>query len=603
MLINQILTLWCLNVIKKIVNQLGCLFILQSNNSMKIFFWFFLFLLYNFNIIGQKNFAEVNFKSPIGIPILLSGNFAELRSNHFHTGIDIKTRGVSGYKIYAVDSGFVSRINVSHWGYGNALYIDHPSGYTSVYGHLSKFSNKIQNFVRQQQYKQQSETVTLYLDSSEFPLACGEVVALSGNSGSSSGPHLHFEIRETKTEKPVNPLLFNFEVKDNIPPSIFNIKLYPLDAGFVNGSQNNQLIPVQKSENGYQIKQKIVAQGEIGLGIHTVDKLNQSSNICGIYSIKMFVNGKLYFLQKMDKLDFSTNRYINTHKDYLEHKINRRSIHKSFLSDNNDLDIYVFVKNDGKIKIEINNQYAIKYIVTDVNGNKSELNFVIKGDTSYKSSFNNLKVENYLNAVSQSDSLVNENVRLIMPEKSMYQPEVVSYKEGKYFSSTAPLYSIMNENIPVHKKFILSIKLKDTSMFNNQKAVMVHVGNDEKRVAAKGGSYSGGWISSTLKKFGNYTVLVDSVAPKIRLVNVYDGKNISKLSYLQFKISDDLSGIKKYNAFIDNQWVLSKYNPRTSDLKIWELEWKHLSKGKHTLKLVIEDERQNSISKSIHINY
>ena len=160
----------------------------------------------------------------------------------------------------------------------------------------------------------------------------------------------------------------------------------------------------------------------------------------------------------------------------------------------------------------------------------------------------------------------------------MYQPEVVSYKEGKYSSSTAPLYSIMNENIPVHKKFILSIKLKDTSMLNNQKAVMVHVGNDEKRIAAKGGSYSDGWISSTLKKFGNYTVLVDSVAPKIRLVNVYDGKNISKLNYLQFKISDDLSGIKKYNAFIDNQWVLSKYNPRTSDLKIWELEWKHLQR-------------------------
>ena len=153
MLINQILTLWCLNVIKKIVTQLGCVFILQSNNSMKIFFWFFLFLLFNCNIMGQKKYTEVNFKSPIGIPILLSGNFAEFRSNHFHTGIDIKTRGVSGYRIYAVDSGFVSRINVSHWGYGNALYIDHPSGYTSVYGHLSKFSNKIQNFVRQQQYK------------------------------------------------------------------------------------------------------------------------------------------------------------------------------------------------------------------------------------------------------------------------------------------------------------------------------------------------------------------------------------------------------------------------------------------------------------------
>ncbi len=566
-----------------------------------LFSCLFLFLIVE--SFAQKQYSEVNFRSPVGIPLLLSGNFAELRSNHFHTVLDIKTKGVSGYRIYAIDSGYVSRINVSHWGYGKALYVDHPNGYTSVYGHLSKFSSKIEDYLRQQQYKQQSELVTLYLDSTQIPISKSEVVALSGNSGSSSGPHLHFEVRETVSEKPVNPLLFNFKVEDDIPPSIYNIKVYPLDSGVVNNSQKNQLIPVSTSSGKYSVKQKIVAFGEIGLGIHTIDKLNGSGNICGIYTIELYVDDQLYFFQQMEKLDFSTNRYINTHKDYLEYKKNRRSIHKSFISENNELDIYAKVKNNGKLTISSTKKYAVKYIVTDVNGNQSELNFTIYGDSAQQHFFKSPSFENQLNAVKFRDSIVRSDIRVVMPEKSMYQSEKVSLVKDTYTNSKSAYYSIMNENIPVHKKFVLSLKLKDTSAINISKAVLVSVSGDKKKVVARGGKYANGWLEANVKKFGGYTVLIDSTAPKIKLINVFENKNIKGLSYLQFKITDDLSGIKKYNAFIDDKWVLSNYIPRSAALKIWAKEWKYLTAGKHTLKLVIEDERGNVAIKSIHINY
>ena len=169
---------------------------------------------------------EINFGSPIGIPIALSGNFGELRTNHFHTGLDIKTNGSQNYRIYAIDSGYVSRINISHWGYGKAIYVDHPSGYTSVYAHLNRFPEKIEKIIRKKQYDLNKQIIEYYLDSSQILVSKGEVIAYSGNSGSSSGPHLHFEIRETQSEHPVNPQKFNFKIIDSKPPIISNIKIY-----------------------------------------------------------------------------------------------------------------------------------------------------------------------------------------------------------------------------------------------------------------------------------------------------------------------------------------------------------------------------------------
>ena len=210
-------------------------------------------LIFSITILSQ-DFNHINFRSPIGIPIALSGNFGELRSNHFHTGLDIKTNGSINYRIYAIDSGYVSRINISHWGYGKAIYVTHPNGYTSVYAHLDHFPEKIEKIIRKKQYEITNETMTYYPDSSLLKVKRGEVIAYSGNTGSSSGPHLHFEIRDTKTEHPINPQLFKFEIPDNKPPILKQIKIYPFSGAKINNKCSENYFSLKKWNQSYQLK-------------------------------------------------------------------------------------------------------------------------------------------------------------------------------------------------------------------------------------------------------------------------------------------------------------------------------------------------------------
>ena len=417
------------------------------------------------------------------------------------------------------------------------------------------------------------------------------------------GPHLHFEIRETISEYPVNPLLFNFKVNDDIAPIIYNVKFYPLDSGVVNKTQNDLLKPVVKTSSGYVLKDEISAFGELGLGLHTIDKLNNTNNICGIYSIELYVNDSLHYSQEMEKLDFSTNRYINTYKDYKEHKLNKRSIHKSFISDNNELKIYKKLINKGRIVISENKEYNIKYIVKDVAGNISNLSFKINGDSSQLAYYKPDLKQAQLNAVLEKDSLITAEMVAFFPEKSMYHQEELKHNSKEFPNAQAALFTIMDKSIPLHKKFILKLKLKDSTLNCNDKAVVVSVSDDQKKIVSKGGKCENGWISTEIKSFGSYTVLIDSINPVIKALNVTDGKNIKGLTYLKFKISDNLSGIKKYNVFIDDKWVLANYRPKSANLKVYAREWNYLKLGKHICKVIIEDERGNISIKTINISY
>jgi hypothetical protein len=331
---------------------------------------------------GQvKEYPTDYFRSPLEIPLNLSGSFGELRTNHFHAGIDIKTEQREGLNVVAAADGYVSRIKVSSVGYGYALYIDHPNGYTTVYGHLQKYSAKIDEYVKGQQYELESFSIDLYPDRGLLPVMKGEIVGLSGNSGGSGGPHLHFEVRETATEKLVNPLLFGFQVKDKIPPSVSNVWIVPLtDSSWVNGAR----LPVALETKGGGLKTTTLPKvyGDVGFAITTVDMLDGNSNRCGIYRIEFFVDGLQVYGQRMDRLDFTTNRAMNAHTIYERFKKDRSSIHGSYRLPGNPLDIYDNLVNDGVISFRDGKTHVCEYRLLDIMGNETRVKFNVQSQTA-----------------------------------------------------------------------------------------------------------------------------------------------------------------------------------------------------------------------------
>jgi len=547
----------------------------------------------------QVSYDKTDFVAPMHIPLILSGNFAELRSNHFHTGLDIKTKGSEGYRIYAVDSGYVSRINISHWGYGRAIYVSHPNGYTSVYAHLSKFPEKIEKYLRKKQFEKETETITVYPDSLELIVSKEEVIAYSGNSGSSGGPHLHFEIRETETEKAVNPLLFRFDIKDDIRPTVSNIKIYPLENGFVNGKNTAKVYPTSGSLGKYSLKDNptIEIDGEIGVGVHTIDKLNGAGNKCGIYTIELFADDSLVFRQTMEKIDFFTNRYINAHKDYDEYHINKRSFHKSFISDNNKLELYDGLVDKGRLSFNDDSVHQLKYVIKDTYGNTSEVNFKLKSNTKMEKSIKPKQAEGDTIEIQGDVIIEKENFKAYLPENSVYNDLRAKYKEEEMTKTVSGLHQFGNSKIPIQHYFIMKIKTQNIAKNMEDKAVIVSVSDDKRKVFAKGGEFKEGWVETKVRAFGDYAVKIDSVAPKVTAVNISEEKVLSSAKNIQFKISDNLSGIETYDAFVDGKWKLGNYVPKRGTYTIPFDSYNNISKGKHQLKVLVVDERGNETVK------
>ena len=266
---------------------------------------------------GQINYPENIFRSPLDIPLVLSGTFGELRSNHFHYGIDIKTQQREGLPIYAIGDGTITRIKISLWGYGKALYIEHPNGYTSVYGHLQKFSPEIETYIKKIQYNKKSYKLEVFPDYGEIKIKKGKIIAYGGNTGGSFGPHLHFEIRNSISEQPTNPLLYGFNVSDAVNPTLSGLYGYPLsENAVINQSENRVQLSFLRQKDGALLADKIYAIGTIGIGINVYDQQDLATNKNGVYSVQLLVNGKIYSDYNFKNLSFSESRYINTFIDY-----------------------------------------------------------------------------------------------------------------------------------------------------------------------------------------------------------------------------------------------------------------------------------------------
>ena len=527
-----------------------------------------------------NNTAEAQqLRKPMDIPVLLSGNFGELRSNHFHSGIDFKTQGVEGKPIHSVQDGYVSRISVSPWGYGNGLYITHPDGTTTVYGHLQKFSQKITAYLKEKQYEQESFNVNLSLTPDELPVKEGELVALSGNTGSSGGPHLHFEVRDTETEEPMDPIEYYKDlIKDTQAPKIQGIMVYSMPGkGVVNGSRRKLELKPVTAKNGKQtLNGKIEAWGEIGLAVKGYDYMDNTSNIYGIKDITLTTDSQVIFHSNLDRFAFDESRYLNSFTDFEEWKEHRSFYIKSFVDPGNRLR-FIESLNRGILTIDEPRTYHLTYQLADAFGNTTRLSIQIEGK---EQPIPEIDTENTELFHWWSDNRFGaKGIRLTIPKGNLYD-DLYSVKEDS--TALGATHILHNKPVAFHKSAKLSLRLQTDTLENKQQYGIVRLQNG--RRSWTGGVYRNGWVDADIKETGSYTLGQDLVPPTITPLN--PATWVSKQA-IALRLSDNLSGVQTYRGEIDGQYVLFEMNSKS--VITYHFDKERLARGKHTLKLVVTD--------------
>ncbi|WP_418543871.1 M23 family metallopeptidase [Parabacteroides goldsteinii] len=530
-----------------------------------------------------NNTAEAQqLRKPMDIPVLLSGNFGELRSNHFHSGIDFKTQGVEGKPIHSVQDGYVSRISVSPWGYGNGLYITHPDGTTTVYGHLQKFSQKITAYLKEKQYEQESFNVNLSLTPDELPVKEGELVALSGNTGSSGGPHLHFEVRDTETEEPMDPIEYYKDlIKDTQAPKIQGIMVYSMPGkGVVNGSRRKLELKPVTAKNGKQtLTGKIEAWGEIGLAVKGYDYMDNTSNIYGIKDITLTADSQVIFHSNLDRFAFDESRYLNSFTDFEEWKEHRSFYIKSFVDPGNRLR-FIESLNRGILTIDEPRTYHLTYQLADAFGNTTQLSIQIEGK---EQPIPEIDTENTELFHWWSDNRFGaKGIRLTIPKGNLYDDLYFRYSVKEDSTALGATHILHNKPVAFHKSAKLSLRLQTDTLENKQQYGIVRLQNG--RRSWTGGVYRNGWVDADIKEMGSYTLGQDLVPPTITPLN--PATWVSKQA-IALRLSDNLSGVQTYRGEIDGQYVLFEMNSKS--VITYHFDKERLARGKHTLKLVVTD--------------
>ena len=553
------------------------------------------------HLTTAQEYITERFVKPMKLKPAVSGSFGELRSNHFHSGLDLTTNRKTGYRIYASDKGYVSRIKVSPYGYGKAIYINHAGGYTTVYAHLERYSNKIDSLVKAEQYADESFAVERFYKAGEIPVERGEVIGYSGNSGSSGGPHLHYEVREQATQKPINPLQFRDDISDNVRPQIQGLKLYCLaDDASINGSKKDKYVPAVFYNKTFHPKgnTSFTAHGKIGVGVQVIDYFTDSWRKCGITSIDLFVNDTLVYNFNMHKFSFAETRYLNSHIDYAEKLRSGKVIQKSWIEANNQLSLYGKGKEyttelkPGEIK-------TFKYVIKDFADNTSIMAFDVKGEQAPAETVaNNQLIKVNYNKALELDTL---GLQLNIPAKTFYTDINLFVHQEEKQGFIAPIYFVGDRLIPLHRSMKLSIPVPDSLMVYADKLVLARVTSSNKSYSA-GGILKNNRLETSTRSFGRYTVAIDTIAPSIKLRKAPEGLNYASRKTIEIIISDSFSGIKKYDCWINGQWALFEYDAKNARLTGTFKHMPMVKKGKNELKVKVTDNRGNETIKNYSFN-
>ncbi|MBD0368490.1 MAG: M23 family metallopeptidase [Flavisolibacter sp.] len=569
-----------INKTEKVLNKAGTLLLLVLSLSINA---------------QEAQYPNGYFRNPLNIPMQLVANFGEIRTNHWHMGLDIRTQQRENLPVYAAADGYVAKIKIEPGGFGRAIYINHPNGYTTLYAHLNDFFPALEQWVKEQQYQLQSWQVELAIPPALFPVNKGDFIAYSGNTGGSAGPHVHFEIRDIKTENCFNPLLFSFSIPDAVPPLITRLALYDRNRSVY--AQSPQLITLRRAGNVYSLaKAGILKVGtdKISFAIGAVDMLSGSPNPKGIYSAQILMDDVMQSTFVLDNISYDETRYLNAQIDY-RYKFNGGAYlqHLSRMPGDKST-IYRSTATDGVLYLTDTIIHTVRIEVKDAAQNQSILSFDVQFDSALRKPVPEAAVQKfYPNNVNVFETDLFE---AFTSEYTLYDTATVSYTLSDVLPSGAvsPLYQFMSASIPVHDS--VTVRIKPSVVLNigdRNRVVIKNVSGNNTTV--KKAKWQNGWLGASFRQFGTYQAFIDSVPPVFNAPGIGDTIDLRKIPRLVFTPRDNFNTIKSFRAEIDGQWL--RFTNDKSRTWIYKFD-EHFPPGVHELKVMVEDEAGNITTKT-----
>ena len=514
----------------------------------------FLRILFTTLFISNINFGisqEIDFHTPIDAPFDLSGTFGEFRSR-FHTGIDFKSRGVQGQKIFSIEDGYVSRIEVNNYGYGKVIYIDHLNGFTSVYAHLKNFSPELDEYVKSELYKSKRNSIKKFPKKNQLRINKGEVIGYSGNTGRSFGPHLHFEIRDTKSQDAINPLMFNYTYKDDERPIIRGLYII---------NENNSLVrnsPIRKkvkkiNDSTYTVDD-FEYNGKIGIGLDIYDiQYKNLYNQNGVYKVELFIDSILKYSYKMDKIKFSENHYKKIMYDYLSLAQKNKKVLKIYTPRNSDLSFLKNNKFNGIINSDSIRNNSLLVRVSDWNGNSSSIKFNLKANDSIsrRSSYNGIEI------LTNQNYTLNKNSSIIEIGKNTFYDDLLM--NISYQSDTL---NLGKEKDPFRSSIRIKLPHKISDTLELRQSFVGKIIN--RKISYISSKKNKSYIYASTSSLGEYIISKDTLKPDIKPINFKNKSNIKVKNTLKLRLKDDLSGIKNYSSYFNGNWALFEYEPKSN---------------------------------------
>lgn len=567
----------------------------------KPFLFFLFFLFYSITeaqFFPPKNYPKNYFIYPVDAKISLAANFGELRPNHYHMGLDCRTNQVINRPVKAAAAGYIARITVAPFGFGQAIYINHPNGLTTVYGHLHSFFPALEKYVKEQQYNQESWNVDLKIPPALFPVKQGQFIANSGNTGGSQGPHCHFEIRDTKTDKVLNPLLFNLPVPDNVPPTIERLFMY--DRCKSTYSQTPQHLPIKKINENYTTVESLISvhTDKISFGISAIDKQSGSNNPNGIYEAIIYLDGQPLSAFQLDSITYDESRYVNANIDYKTRAAGGPYIQHLSRLDGYPEGVYKDINGDGVIELKDTNIHQVKIIVKDAHNNASVLQFKIKkGVIVEDGKPDNIDYQKKEFVPGFVNVFENENVQVYLPVGTLYDSVAFFQAENKSaaLQSFSGIHSILSGLIPAQKYFTVRIKADKNIPENLSDKILIKRSWNAKSGVVKA-TKNGDWYSAKFNAFGNFELIADSEPPVIN-ANFQNNAILSHSREIVITPKDNNDEVKNFRAELDGKWLRFTNDKGRSFIYVFD---EKCSAGKHELKISAEDEAGNKTERILH---